>query len=376
MGWKAVFSATALAAGLTLASTVQAAEPVKIGAIECLTGPAAKYGTMIKAGFDLAAEEVNAKGGVLGGRPIALIYEDSAAQKEQAINAAKKLIARDHVVALLGPTLSNEMFAVGPVANERGIPIIGTSNTAKGITDIGEFVFRTSLPESDVLPVTLKAARARFGIKRVALLYSNDDAFTKSGFDVFKDSLEKMGIEIAAIESFSVKDTDFSAQLTKVKGLNVDALVVSALAEAGGGLVLQARQLGLPPSLPIIGGNGFNSPKVAEIAGDAADGVVIGSPWFIAKPGAGNAAFVAAFRQKYAQDPDQFAAQAYDTLHILAAALDRAGEAEPKKIRDALTRTDNAGLLGRFRFGLDRSPASADEVVVTTLKGGKFTLLQ
>jgi len=376
MNWKAVFFATAFAAGALPTVTATGAEPIKVGAIECLTGPDAKYGTMIKAGFDLAAEEVNAKGGVLDGRPIALIYEDSAAQKEQAINAAKKLIARDHVVALLGPTLSNEMFAVGPVANERGIPIIGTSNTAKGITDIGDFVFRTSLPESDVLPVTLKKARAKFGIKRVALLYSNDDAFTKSGFDVFKTTLETMGIEIAAIESFSVKDTDFSAQLTKVKGLTVDALVVSALAEAGGGLVLQARQLGIGTSVPIIGGNGFNSPKVAEIAGDAADGVVIGSPWFIAKEGADNAAFVAAFRRKYAQDPDQFAAQAYDTVHILAAAIERAGAAESKKIRDALTRTDQSGLLGRFRFGADRSPATADGVVVTTIKGGKFTLLQ
>ena len=353
-----------------------AAEPVKVGAIECLTGPAAKYGTMIKAGFDLAATEINAKGGVLKGRSIELIYEDSAAQKEQAINAAKKLIARDHVAALLGPTLSNEMFAVGPVANERGLPIIGTSNTAKGITDIGEFVFRTSLPESDVLPVTLKKAQAKFGIKKVALLYSNDDAFTKSGFDVFKDSLDKLGIEIATIETFSVKDTDFSAQLTKVKSLNVDALVVSALAEAGGGLVLQARQLGIARTVPIIGGNGFNSPKIAEIAGDAAEGVVIGSPWFVAKDGAQNQNFVASFRKTYNMDPDQFAAQAYDTMYILAAAFDRAGTTDPKALRDALGKTENNGLLGPFKFGADRSPATAEGVVVTTIKGGKFTLLQ
>lgn len=368
-------AALALPVLACLPARAGAAEPVKIGAIECLSGPAAKYGTMIKAGFDLAAAEVNAKGGVLHGRPLALIYEDSAAQKEQAINAAKKLIARDHVLALLGPTLSNEMFAIGPVVNERGLPIIGTSNTAKGITDIGPFIFRTSLPESDVLPVTLKAAQAKFGIKRVALLYSNDDAFTRSGFDVFKETLEKMGIEIAAIETFSVKDTDFSAQLTKVKSLGVDALVVSALAEAGGGLVLQARQLGIAKTVPIIGGNGFNSPKIAEIAGDAADGVVIGSPWFIGKEGTRSKAFVESFRKTYNQDPDQFAAQAYDTLFILAAAIDRAGAAESKTVRDALTQTDHDGLLGHFTFGPDRSPGTAEGVVVTTIKGGRFTLL-
>jgi branched-chain amino acid transport system substrate-binding protein len=370
---KTSFVAAALAAAL-FAGSALAAEPVTVGAVECLTGPAAKYGTMIRAGFELAAGEVNAKGGVLKGRPLELMFEDSAANKEQAMNAVRKLIGRDHAVALLGPTLSNEMFAAGPVANERGVPIIGTSNTAKGITDIGEFVFRTSLPESEVLPATLKKAQAKFGFKRVAVLYSNDDAFTKSGFDVFKENLDKMGVEIAAIEAFSVKDTDFSAQLTKVKGLNPDVLVVSALAEAGGGLVLQARQLGL--AQPIIGGNGFNSPKVAEIAGAAADGVVVGSPWFIGKDTPVNKAFVENFRKKTGQDPDQFAAQAYDTVHILAAAFDRAGEADSKKLRDALTKTEHDGLLGPFRFGADRSPASSEGVVVTVIKGGKFTLLQ
>jgi len=363
-----------LAAALLAAGPAVAADSVMVGAVECLSGPAAKYGTMIRAGFELAAAEINAKGGVLKGRPIELVFEDSASQKEQAMNAVRKLIARDHAIALLGPTLSNEMFAAGPVANERGVPIIGTSNTAKGITEIGEFVFRTSLPESDVLPATLKKAQARFGFKRVAVLYSNDDAFTKSGFDVFKENLDKMGVDIAAIEAFSVKDTDFSAQLTKVKGLGVDALVVSALAEAGGGLVLQARQLGL--TQPIIGGNGFNSPKVAEIAGAAADGVVVGSPWFVGKEGAVNKAFVAAFHQKTGQDPDQFAAQAYDTLYILAAALDRAGAADSRKVRDALAVTDHNGLLGPFRFTPDRSPASTEGVVVTVIKGGKFVLLQ
>jgi len=376
MNRRTVLAAAIVSAATALSGQAFAAEPVKVGAIECLTGLNAKYGTMIKPGFDLALDEINAKGGVLKGRPIELIYEDSASQKEQAINAAKKLIGRDHVVAILGPTLSSEMFAAGPVANERGIPIIGTSNTAKGITDIGEFVFRTSLPESDVLPVTLKKAQAKFGIKKVALLYSNDDSFTKSGFDVFKETLDKLGIEIATIETFSTKDTDFSAQLTKIKSLNVDALVVSALAEAGGGLVLQARQLGIPKTVPIIGGNGFNSPKIAEIAGDAAEGVISGSPWFIAKEGAQNQNFVDSFRKKYNMDPDQFAAQAYDTMYILAAAFDRAGEADSKKLRDALIKTENNGLLGPFKFGADRSPATAEGVVVTTIKGGKFTLLQ
>jgi len=117
--------------------------PVAIGSIEALSGPASRYGTAIRAGLDLALDEVNAHGGVLQGRPLAIRYEDSGGQKEGAINAARALIGRDRVPAIIGPTLSNEMFAVGPVAVDRRVPIIGTSNTANGITEIGPTVFRT-----------------------------------------------------------------------------------------------------------------------------------------------------------------------------------------------------------------------------------------
>ena len=235
--------------------------PVQLGAIEILTGPNAAYGTAIRAGLELALEEVHAKGGVLGGRRINLIVEDSAGNKDQAINAARKLIGRDRVVAIIGPTLSNEMFAAGPVANERRVPILGTSTTANGITDIGPYVFRTSLPEADVIPVTLRAAQAR-GVKTVALMYANDDAFSKSGFDVMKAAAEKAGLNIVAVEAFGSKDTDFSAQLTKVRALKPDAVGISALVEPVSGVLLQARQLGFGRETLFIGGNGSNSPKL------------------------------------------------------------------------------------------------------------------
>src|SRR5579859_6437785 len=270
------------------------APPVKIGAIEDLSGPTARYGVAIKSGFELAADEINAKGGILGGRKIDFLVEDAAGQKDQAVNAAKKLLARDKVAALLGPTLSNEMFAAGPVAVEREIPIIGTSVTAAGITDMGKWVFRTSLPEADVVPEALRATARIYGVKKVALMYANDDAFSKSGFDVFKKAAVDAGLEIADIESFSQKDTDFSPQLTKIKALDVDALVVSALVEPASGVVLQARQLGM--TLPILGGNGFNSPKLVEIAGRAAEDVLGGSPGVGEKEPAENRALVPAFR--------------------------------------------------------------------------------
>ena len=366
----AIFGAMALA--FALAAAAEEA-PVKIGAIEDLTGPTARYGVAIKNGFSLAAEQINAKGGVLNGRKIELMFEDAAGQKDQAITAAKKLLARDKVVALLGPTLSNEMFAAGPVAVEQKTPFIGTSVTAAGITDMGEWIFRTSLPESDVVPQALAVSQAAFGLKRVALLYANDDAFSKSGFDVFKAAAEKAGLDIVDVESFSQKDTDFSPQLTRIKSLGADALIVSALVEPASGVTLQARQLGM--NMPILGGNGLNSPKLIEIAGRAAEGVMVGSPWFVDKQQPENVAFVAAYRREFGQDPDQFAAQAFDTLFILAEALDRAGGTEARKLHDALLATDHDGIMGPFRFTPHRDPASASGVVLLQVKDGRFRIL-
>lgn len=368
-------AAAALGIASALSVAPAKADDVKIGAIEILTGPNSRYGFAIRNGFDLALDEVN-KTGILGGKKLAIQYEDSAGNKDQAVNGARKLIGLAKVPLILGPTLSNEMFAAGPVANSQKVPIVGTSTTAAGITAIGPYVYRTSLPESDVIPVTLKRAQEKFGIKKVAVMYANDDAFSKSGYDVFKASLDKMGIQILTTETFGSKDTDFSAQLTKIKSLNPDAIVVSCLVEPASGILLGARAVGIDPKVRFIGGNGFNSPKLGDIAGEAADGTLVGSPWFIAKDDEANTKFVAAYRAKYKEDPDQFAAQAYDTLHIVANAIDKAGAPESEKIKTALQATKYSGVMGPFSFTADRDPADASGVVVIEMKGGKFQILK
>ena len=366
-----LLAGVALAFGSLTFGLIGAAQAqVQVGAIEILSGPNAAYGVAIKAGLELALEEINAKG-VLGGQKIVLTVEDSAANKDQAINAARKLIGRDKVVTIIGPTLSNEMFAVGPVTNERKIPTVGTSTTASGITDIGPYIFRTSLPESDVVPVTFKRAQAR-GVKSIALMYAADDAFSKSGFDVMKAAAESLGLKILAVESFASKDTDFSAQLTKIKGLKPDAIGISALVEPVSGVLLQARQLGFGKETLFLGGNGSNSPKLGEIAGAAADGLLVGSPWFVAKPDPANMKFVAAYKARNGKDPDQFAAQAYDCMFIVAAAIDRAGAADPEKITAALAKTSFGGVMGPFSFTKNRDPASTEGVVVLEMRAGKF----
>ncbi len=370
-----LFARAATLAGLAamLATTCPArAQDIPVGAIEILSGPNSAYGVAIRAGLELALDQIN-KTDVIAGHKIKLFVEDSAGSKDQAVNAARLLIGRDKVVAIIGPTLSTEMFAAGPVANERHVPIIGTSTTANGITEIGPYVFRTSLPEADVIPVAFARAQAR-GAKTIALLYANDDAVSKSGFEVMKATATKLGLKILATESFGSKDSDFSAQLTKIRSLDPDAVGIAALVEPVSGVLLAARDLGFGPKTLFIGGNGANSPKLGQIAGPAADGLIVASPWFIAKPDPLNTRFVADFRARYNKDPDQFAAQAYDTMFIVAEAITRAGASDPEKIRTALLATTHDGVMGPFRSTDARDPAENKGVVVLQMTNGAFAI--
>ena len=283
-------------------------------------GPAAKYGVPIRNGFTLAADEINAKGGINGNK-LVLVSEDEQGKKEEAINAFKKLIFQEKVLALFGPTLSNSAFAADPIANAAKVVVFGTSNTADGITAMGPFTFRNSVMEADVLPVSTRGRSAHFGIKKVAVIYGNDDAFTKSGYDVFKATLAEQKIPVTDTETYAKGDVDFKAQLTKIKAGNPDAIVCSCLAEEAANIILQTRTLGMKQ--PFIGGNGLNSPKLFEIAKDAGENTVIGSPWSAENSAPANQAFIAAYKAKFNSDPDQFAAQAYDAMYIVASASKR-----------------------------------------------------
>ena len=251
----------ALALGLTgIGSKAQAAPgEAKIGFALSMTGAAAAYGETQKNGALLAIDEINARAGKNGIR-IVPVFEDDASQPQQGVNVFNRLIFADKVVMIIGPTLSNTAQVADRIAQKAGVPVVGISNTARGITDIGDYIFRDSLTEMQVIPDTIRVVEKKTGMKKVALLYGNDDAFTKSGYDVFKKALEDSHIKILTEQSFSKGDRDFSAQLTEIRALKPDALVVSALVEEGSGIVSQARRLGIGTNVPIIGGNGFNSP--------------------------------------------------------------------------------------------------------------------
>ena len=261
------------------------------------------------------------------------------------------------------------MKVVGPEADASGVPIMGTSNTAQGIPQIGKYVFRNSIPESQAIPASIGKAIRKYKIQKVALLYGNDDVFTKSGFDTMKEVSEKMKLSILAEETFQKGQADYKAQLTKIKSLSPDAVFCSALYEEGAVILSQARRMGI--RVPFVGGNGFNSPKVIEIAKDAAEGLVVATPWFGEKDDPMVKAFVAKYAKTYGKKPDQFAAQAYDGLYVMAEAFKRAGKADRSAVRDALAGIRNYdGVLGRFSFTEDGDVSMEPAVLV--VKGGKF----
>ena len=378
------FTTSLLALALAAAFSASAnAADIKLGMAEALSGGAAQYGISIRNGFQLAADEINAAGGVNGDK-LQLVIEDEQGKKEEAINVFKKLIFQDKVLMVFGPTLSNSAQAADPVAQAAKVVAFGTSNTADGITSIGDFVFRNSVTEADVLPETIKMAVKKSGIKKVAVMYGNDDVFTKSGYDNFKKALEDLKIPVTTTETFAKGDVDFKAQLTKIKAGNPDAIVLSALLAEGAPIMVQARQIGL--NMPFIGGNGMNSVKVFDLARDKSDGLYVGSPWSASNTSAENSKFIKAYNEKYKVAPDQFAAQSYDALYITAQALKQvklSGDlnADRSAVRDALPNVKWTGATGAFQFrrATDRAgkPAGYDAQqtpIVSVTKGGQFVI--
>ena len=377
------FAMSAIGAAALMTATGAQAADIKIGAAEALSGGAAQYGISIRNAQQLAVEQINAAGGINGDK-LVLVVEDEQGKKEEAINVFKKLIFQDRVLMIFGPTLSNSAQAAFPIAQAAKIPAFGTSTTADGITSIGDFTFRNAVTEADVLPETLKAAIKAGNVKKVAVMYGNDDVFTKSGYDNFKKALADQNVPVTTTETFAKGDVDFKAQLTKIKASNPDAIVLSALLAEGAPIMVQARQIGL--NIPVIGGNGMNSVKVFDLAKGASDGLWVGSPWSAENKTAENTKFIESYTQKYKTAPDQFAAQAYDGIQIAATALKGIKltgkvEADRKALRDALANVKHTGATGPFAFRRvnDKAgkPAGYDadqKPLISVTRDGRYTI--
>lgn len=379
--WKkglAAMAAAALLAGVFAgcgnSNSDEAAGPgntVKFGFITAYTGPGAAYGQAMKDGVDLAVDEINKDPNTK--YKIDLVTYDTKLNKTEAVNAMKKAIEEDKVLAVEGPMTSGEMFAAGPIAQQSGVVAFGTGTTAPGITDLGNFIFRNAIPGKLGIPITVEKAHQKFGFKKVAILYSNNNDQMVGEHQIYTDLFKKMGLDVVADETFADKDTDFSAQLTKIQQANPDVICVAGLYQEAALIAKKAREMGM--NQPIIGGNGFNSPAYIKQAGAAADGSLVATPWNPESDTPKAKHFIEAFKAKYGHEPDQFAAQAYDAMYLMHEAAEKAGTTtDRKKFRDTLAGIKGfEGATGKFEFDANRDPKM--DLTVLQVKDGKWVPL-
>jgi branched-chain amino acid transport system substrate-binding protein len=365
----------ALAALLSWAGAAQAALPagdirIRIGAAFSATGEGSTYGGQQGDAAQLAVDEVNASA-VLRPARLVLDLRDSGSTAQSASAAFTQLIDAG-AVALLGPTLSTSALQADRVAQARGVPVLGVSDTADGILDIGDHVFRLALSEDVVEPVTVAVSHRRLRYRRAAIVWATPDAYSKSSHDAFKRALlRRRGVRLVADASFaSSSKSGYLDALRTAAAQRPDVLFLSALAPDVIKLMTAARTMPPLKRVPFVGGDSFNTPGLIDQAGDVADGAISGTAWIATERTPGNAGFVQAYRQQLGYLPDQFSAQAYTGVKLLALAIQRAGSADPKAIRDQLARLRNVDtVLGRFSFDARRAPVYRP--VVQQIRAGR-----
>ena len=351
---------------------------IRIGSALTLSGANAVYGQSQRKGLELAVERLNQAGGVGqtgggGGVRISLRVEDDQGTPEGAVSAIRQLIEQEDPLAIFGPTLSTASFAAIPLAQEAGIPVLAISATADGIVDIGDWVFRIALPEAAVIPGAVRLAIEKLHPKSVAIIYDRDDAYALSGYRAFKKALEQSGLAIAAELSYATGDQDLTPQLLQIRASNPDAIVASSLARDAVSVLRRARRLDI--TVPVIGNNGFSSPFVIRSAGTAADGLIVGTGWNADNPNPLSREFVKAFRARYGENPDEFAAYAYAGLEILTEAIARdAAFGDRGKLRTALASTATDTVVGKFRFFPNREPDHPPMVQI--VRHGRLAILK
>ena len=344
---------------------------ITVGALIGLSGDAAAYGVSQKKGIELAVREANDSNYMGGNRELRLVVVDGGSSGDSAAVAISQMINDQTIAAIIGPTLSSQAFKADPIAQKNSIPVVAVSNTVPGITEMGDYIFRCSLPESTVIGGTIKAAASQLRIVKVAYLWGRDDDYTRAGYQAFRNAVDKNGLGIVADETFARGDTDFKAQLGRIVASGPDAILVSALAREASPIIIQARTLGFAGL--IIGGNGFNSPDLIAQAGSDAEGVMAGTAWNIGNTNPRNLAFISSFQKAYGVKPDQFAAQAYVGTWLIAYAVRSGGSGDPSAIRNALADIANFTTpLGSFSFDGSREPVHPS--IVQVIRNGKFTV--
>ena len=349
----------------------------KLGAVYAFSGPFAIYSPTIKNGLEMALDELNAQ----GDPKLDVIIEDDRSTKDDAINVYQKFIQRDKVLLIFGPMIGGQVFAAGPLAQRAGVPVMLTSVATPAITKVGDYIFRTSVESSTVIPFTVTAAKRLFDTKKVAQIYTNDDQFSVGEYKAFETALKAAGVDIVGVETVRTGDVDFSAQLTKIRSLNPDTIVISSQGQETVGILTQARKLGME-KIHFIGGNAFNSAGVIKDAGTAIEGSLSATPWFLGMKHPKNVEFVERYRKRFSSDPDWLAAQTYDAMYLVKQAIRNAAIHEDDdiktarhKLRDSLAAIKTFdGVLGQIRFDENRDPHV--EGAVIKVSNGKHVLAE
>src|SRR5712692_3320126 len=348
-----------------------AQQTIKIGVFGPMTGGAAGYGQSEREAIDLVVEEVNATGGVLGHK-VEVLYGDDAGKPEQAVSIVKRFITADQVLMILGGVSSPTSMAASQVTGQEKVPQIIVAGTAARITLQGNpWIFRSAVPDTKLAGDLADFVHDKFPqVKRVGAINVNDD-FGRGGVTAFTERAKRYGIQMVADEKYTRGDVDFTAQLTKIRGANADAILDWSRYHEGALIAKQVKQMGI--KLPIFGSDGAAHPKYIELGGDAVEGAYYAthfSPTTAVDLPVGRK-LVEKVRAKYGKDPDFIHAEAYDAILVALDAIKRAGGLDREKIRQAVASTDLAGTRGRIRFDKNGDPTFETHVV--KIVGGKET---
>jgi branched-chain amino acid transport system substrate-binding protein len=335
---------------------------ILVGMYGSLTGDGASFGQSSREGTELAVEEVNKAGGVLGGRPIRLLVEDDQSRPEEASNAVTKLITQDKVVAVLGEVASRRTLAAAPIAQRYKIPMVTPASTNEKVTQVGDFVFRVCFIDPFQGNVLAKFAFNDLKARRAAILNDITEDYSVGLTESVTSTFTGLGGTLIPVVNYGKGDTDFKAILTQVRSQKPDVIFATGYYSEAALIVRQARELGM--NMPILGGDGWVGDALAN-GRESLKNTFISNHYSGDNPDPVVQTFIRNYRAKFNRDPDSIAALAYDAVKVLVDAMGRAGSTDGQKLRDALATADVAGVTGQLKMNAQRNvdkPAVIQEV--------------
>jgi branched-chain amino acid transport system substrate-binding protein len=348
------------------AAAAPAKDAILIGHFGSMTGSEATFGQSTDNGIRLAIKEVNAAGGVLGKKIDLKTYDDQG-KGQEAGTAVTRLITSDKVVAVLGEVASSLSIAGGRVAQQYGVPMISPSSTNPQVTEIGDMVFRVCFLDPVQGWVAAKFARENLKAAKAAILYDQGQAYSKGLMDAFDKAFKELGGTITTVQAYTGGDQDFSAQLTTIRQTSPDVIFVPGYYTDAGNVSIQVRKLGL--TAPLLGGDGWDSVKLAEIGGSSIEGSYFTNHYSHQNPAPQVQNFVAKYKADYGQTPDGLAALGYDAARLLFDAMNRSGALDGKSLAAAIAATkDFPGVTGTITIDAQRNAQKA--AVVLEMKNG------